>query len=95
MGIPLGPINPNDPAVEVYQTLPPSAPLLARLLGSHFCTTRQNVDVTLCTWHGKEYLVKAAYLGPPCWKCGQIDNGQTGEYPCPVCGLPMVWDDRE
>jgi hypothetical protein len=28
-----------------------------------------------------------------CAKCGQADNGQTGEYPCSVCGVPTVWDD--
>ena len=28
-------------------------------------------------------------------KCGQEDVGQTGEYPCPECGLPLVWDDKE
>ncbi len=27
-----------------------------------------------------------------CEKCGQMDVGQTGEYPCPVCGVPTVWD---
>ena len=31
--------------------------------------------------------------GPPCTKCGQVDHGQTGEYPCPVCGLPLTHDD--
>jgi len=31
----------------------------------------------------------------PCSHCGQVDMGQTGEYPCPVCGLPTVWDERE
>ncbi|MDD5517873.1 MAG: hypothetical protein PHV98_00795 [Candidatus Omnitrophica bacterium] len=25
--------------------------------------------------------------------CNCIDVGQTGEYPCPVCGLPTVWDE--
>ena len=30
--------------------------------------------------------------GPPCTKCGQVDHGQTGEYPCPVCGLPLTHD---
>lgn len=30
--------------------------------------------------------------GPPCEKCGQIDVGQQGEYPCSACGLPTVWD---
>ena len=30
-----------------------------------------------------------------CQKCGQKDQGQTGEYPCPECGLPTVWDDIE
>lgn len=28
----------------------------------------------------------------PCPACGQHDQGQTGEYPCLVCGLPRVWD---
>lgn len=27
-----------------------------------------------------------------CSKCGQIPNGQHGEYPCEVCGFPTVWD---
>jgi len=29
-----------------------------------------------------------------CEKCGQVDAGQTGEYPCKGCGLPMVHDDN-
>jgi ParB/RepB/Spo0J family partition protein len=29
-----------------------------------------------------------------CPKCGQVDRGQTGEYPCPECGLPSVWDAK-
>lgn len=28
-----------------------------------------------------------------CDSCGQFDFGQTGEYPCQVCGLPVTWDD--
>ena len=28
-----------------------------------------------------------------CQKCGQFDHGQTGEYPCSECGLPVVWDE--
>ena len=31
-------------------------------------------------------------LREPCPHCGQRDQGQTGEYPCLVCGLPQVWD---
>jgi len=27
-----------------------------------------------------------------CPKCGKVNRGQTGEYPCEVCSLPMVWD---
>jgi hypothetical protein len=27
-----------------------------------------------------------------CPDCGQIAEGQTGEYPCPTCGLPRMWD---
>ena len=29
----------------------------------------------------------------PCKKCGQVDNGQTGEYPCSECGLPTTHDN--
>lgn len=28
-----------------------------------------------------------------CPKCGQRDEGQTGEYPCAECGLPLTHDD--
>ena len=28
----------------------------------------------------------------PCSKCGQIDVGQQGEYPCSECDLPTEWD---
>lgn len=27
-----------------------------------------------------------------CSECGQTDRGQQGEYPCPKCGLPTLWD---
>lgn len=30
-----------------------------------------------------------------CTKCGQIDEGQYGEYPCLECGLPLLWGDKE
>ena len=30
----------------------------------------------------------------PCTKCGSIDFGQTGEYPCAACGLPVAWDEE-
>lgn len=28
-----------------------------------------------------------------CERCNQQDWGQTGEHPCPVCGLPQTWDE--
>ena len=41
--------------------------------------------------------VQGARTGRPevdrvCPACGQTDEGQTGEYPCPNCGLPTLWD---
>jgi hypothetical protein len=27
-----------------------------------------------------------------CAKCGQIEAGQTGEYPCSECGIPVLHD---
>ena len=29
-----------------------------------------------------------------CSECGQVDHGQTGEYPCITCGLPFVFDEE-
>lgn len=29
-----------------------------------------------------------------CPDCGQSNVGQTGEYPCPTCGLPTLWDSK-
>lgn len=31
-------------------------------------------------------------MAEPCPKCKQTDIGQTGECPCPECGLPTLWD---
>lgn len=31
---------------------------------------------------------------PKCIKCGQINYGQTGEYPCEECGLPILHDSK-
>jgi len=31
-------------------------------------------------------------ISTSCLKCHQVDRGQTGEYPCDVCGLPLVHD---
>jgi len=28
----------------------------------------------------------------PCTECNQTDKGQTGEYPCKLCGLPTEHD---
>lgn len=28
-----------------------------------------------------------------CGECGQRDEGQTGEYPCERCGLPVLHDE--
>lgn len=30
-----------------------------------------------------------------CSKCGQEERGQTGEYPCPECGIPTVHDEPQ
>ncbi|RMC99933.1 hypothetical protein EAY64_06405 [Aquitalea palustris] len=33
--------------------------------------------------------------GEACKKCGQIDIGQYGEYPCPKCGLPTLHEAQQ
>jgi hypothetical protein len=32
--------------------------------------------------------------GEECPECGQLEY-HSGEYPCPVCDRPTVWDDSE
>jgi predicted RNA-binding Zn-ribbon protein involved in translation (DUF1610 family) len=34
-------------------------------------------------------------LGSACSCCEQVDEGQTGEHPCPECGLPIIWDEPD
>ena len=45
-----------------------------------------SIRANYCPFCGEKYPT-------PCAKCGQIDRGQTGEHPCPECGLPTIHDD--
>lgn len=67
MGIPLGPINESDPAIEVIRSLPPQAPwwvlLLPKLFGVSQSWVSSDVLITVWTWRGKTYLERAVYLG--------------------------------
>ena len=67
MSIPLGPINPDDPALEVYRSLPPRPKFwelwLAKLLGTKKVTTDKGVKVTSYFWRGKMYVSQVEYLG--------------------------------
>jgi hypothetical protein len=40
-------------------------------------------------WHDLSVCTVAV----PCPRCGQVDEGQTGEYGCEECGLPMLHDE--
>lgn len=67
MGIPLGPINPNDPAIGVYRRLPKRASglrfLVARIFGSRKTVREENVLVTYVVFRGSVYLLDTHYLG--------------------------------
>ncbi len=41
------------------------------------------------------YKEETQVSGQKCPNCGQVDEGQTGEYPCPECGLPGLHDEPE
>lgn len=67
-----------------------------------WCVQGYLPDGELCTCsrakltHNPQQMVRIDMLTPPaptaCPSCGQTDKGQTGEYPCPSCGLPRTWD---
>lgn len=83
MSIPLGPINPNDPAIEVYRSLPKMAPwyllLLARLSGQmRYAEYRGNVLVIWREFRGKQLLESFEYLPPS--KCGTITIWKDGTH---------------
>lgn len=67
MGIPLGPINPSDPAIGVYRRLPKRASgfrfFVARILGSKKTVREENVLVTYVVFRGSVYLLNTHYLG--------------------------------
>ena len=51
--------------------------------GGHCSTTGNHV----------EWILDALGLIPEgCQVCHQFPVGQTGEFPCPQCGLPRSWD---
>lgn len=52
-----------------------------------------SADVPLRSWNYDERGVEIEPVPVPCHKCGQINNWQTGEYPCEACGLPLLWDE--
>jgi hypothetical protein len=37
-------------------------------------------------------VTKPLAEGERCARCGQVEQGQTGEFPCEDCGLPTMWD---
>ena len=51
--------------------------------GSILAFRMEDYETVLIKWYGET----------PCATCGQIDQGQTGEYPCTACGLPRLHDE--
>ena len=43
----------------------------------------------------EEEFSKSTESAQCCGKCGQQDAGQTGEYPCSDCGIPIVYDAHD
>lgn len=67
MGIPLGPLHEDDPALEVIRNLPPKANAfvltITRVMGNREIKVEKGVELELCKWSGKDYLVRYEYLG--------------------------------
>ena len=59
--------------------------------GSHSSNQLQGVDEALFDLF-KQYAAQLRALDA-CPKCGQVPNGQGGEYPCSVCGIPVAHDE--
>jgi hypothetical protein len=63
----LGPINPNDLAINVYRSLPVSIPFYLNCLRPFVGVTLRyiegGVSVKLWKWRGKSYVVQTEYLG--------------------------------
>lgn len=63
----LGPLHPDDPALQVYRSLPPRPPAylgwLVRLFGHKVIHWNRSVEVTYYIWLGREYLDKVEYVG--------------------------------
>lgn len=64
---------------------------LSLILAAAYCSAEANA-----AWEVAAAVVGASLLWLPkdtrCYLCGQVDHGQTGEYPCPSCGLPRMHD---
>jgi hypothetical protein len=67
MSVPLGPINPDDPALQVYRNLPPRPSkwklLLARIMGEpKYHEYRKGVLITWQMLNGERLLAAVEYL---------------------------------
>lgn len=72
--------------------------------GESACASPENFDAEIGRQIARENAVnklwplmgyalkQQLHEASPCAMCGQVDAGQTGEYPCKECGLPSLHD---
>lgn len=72
--------------------------------GESACASPENFDAEIGRQIARENAVnklwplmgyalkQQLHEASPCSMCGQVDAGQTGEYPCEECGLPALHD---
>lgn len=66
----------------------------ARFLNSQAAMPGERPVFTTLQAGFEEVAATPAPIGlDPCAECGQKEAGQTGEHPCPYCGIPMLHDE--
>jgi len=68
---------------------PAGAETLAQMYSDEYGdqTVRESIEATI------KLILSVNSSDQACTDCGQLDSGQTGEYPCKTCGLPTVHDE--
>jgi len=95
----------HEPAIEAIRSIPPGGALFVAVRPNATDDELAHVHAKLVEWaQGRRMIVARAgdlkfvhaqddAAVVPCPTCGQTDHGQTGEYPCPACGLPRTHDE--
>ena len=88
------PAEPKKPSTVGEDDAEVTAKLQAAAAEDHAVKTEAEAQPVKASDETSDELPAVEGSEKPCGKCGQVDHGQQGEYPCSQCGLPTLHDEK-